>query len=151
MNVFYSEGKNSYQRKNSKTSNLFRFLGLRKCYAFLVWYLVFEQNLSKIGHSVDPESRRWSRLGWKSDNLPDFEDGLFLNSSLFVQFHTRHQSSLTLQVGCTLQSNHLGLHYRQISSFSSSFLLLIFAHDSFFFLFHTWYSSCQLKVVLLDM
>ena len=36
MNVFSSEEKNSYQRKNSKTSNLFRFLGLHKCYAFLV-------------------------------------------------------------------------------------------------------------------
>ena len=135
------------REKNSKTSNLFRFLGLRKCYAFLVWYLVLWTELIKNRALSCPESRSWprgpklspsrgwSRLGWKGDNLPDFEDSLFLNSSLFVQFHTRHQSSLTLQVACTLQGNHLGLHYRQISS-SSSFLLLL-DHGSFFFIFHT--------------
>ena len=65
MNVFYSEGKNSYQRKNSKTSNPFRFLGLRKCYAFLVRYLVLGQSYQKSGTQLPP-SRGWSRLGWKA-------------------------------------------------------------------------------------
>ena len=53
---FFFWGKNSYQRKNSKTSNLFRFLGLRKCYAFLVWYLVLEQSYQKSGTQLTPRA-----------------------------------------------------------------------------------------------